>query len=1105
MILLDNNSRIFIKDMYSTNRFHCHKMKMKLDTKVSLFVVLLAIAMFSSTTAADGENKSADAAPKTSNTPPAPVAPTPAAAEKISSADAAPKTSNTPPAQLTPSATAPEGSENAPNGGTEQSARQAEIDASFNAALEKRLKEDVQNKINAKVIEHKQRLQVAFEAAQIADKAEISRLVEEGVQAHFEAERKKKEEEALKQQPPAPDVKDKAPPVENGTPPVQNGTPPVENGTPLVENANNQEDVLAVQRGAPTWWDKLWTGAAPSTPDQTTAHPPPSLDNKSPPVANGHESKKKSQPPISTEVPVNYSALFEEFVMSGVHEFPTLFGNFFQDVSNAGEKVYKTLEATTEAIQKPDTDQRYVALQHICFYFGILMTVKWVSKADHTHIKVAKKGKKGNVALTGGKTLFPSTSEQMRVLTVVDSTAYELLYSMGHGFLLYWHPFAAFPILYLYMSVLQPNYATKSWFQVIKDFVNTDHIFQCLSYLLKTMLTLCVSQLVTACLMTALYGVPALFLATEGLAAKHVLIKETDMLGLLTVLKRASKDVGDVFYQFETDRPVIKLFLMNLLVDGFMLIDIQHWHQRPAIPIATGVLLKMKTAFMMLTLSSKVEMGMLLRMTPAAVVLHSMSVMLNISWHSLVNPILEFICDVVQAMSPFEWTKYFNISTIFAQPECINHVFNAFVGMPPVDAVRSAAEKQTFFVAVVILVLFWGLIFSALHIKYSHLKRGLKANLQATVFYSHRPHLMALMMLCACLKGFIVLGRPLQQISVQFVPDVIKQWPQVVITMLCIDTALNCVWVAQFALGTLMPMVNSMSRFAYYNTISGHGSGEDPNKIEYYVVESISIGFMLSSWKSFWHDLDKSVSLYHFAKKYEAEDLLLHHVMLDTFDAATSCMGVLSYKKDSTPEIFTHLPAEEWEKQKNLLHKQQNRAASQQLREIYTRNMASAVTAVPMPSTTPTASHSVSTVVSTVAPDKFSGSASGTVYPKSNTASVKAPSYASSFAGMLAVLAVPIYGGAGIHVKSASGRKTAQLCNDEDGPLHIRYHTQEQLDIMAESDRQKELVRAEEKKKRLVEKMVCFKDFVCSGACLFVLMAMAFALMVPRSRLAGVL
>jgi len=1044
---------------------------MKLDTKVSLFVVLLAIAMFSATTAADEQNKSADAASKTSKIP-----------------------SAAPP----PSAKAPVGPENDPNGGTEQSAV-SENDAKFKASVEKGVQDVREKRFQAALAEHKKKLQATIDAETLKREAEISRDVASRLQAHIETERKKEEEKALKQQPSAPDVKDTAPPVNDATPPVQNGTPAVENAKPRVQ-IKNQANEEEMHRAAPSWWQQVFPR---STPDQTTAHPPPILE--SPPVAKGDESTENQNPQIIKAVPVNFSALFEEFVVGKFERIPTLFGNFFQDVSKAGEKVYQMLEETTDAIQKPDTDQRYVALQHICFYFGILMTVKWVSKADHTHIKLAKRGVMGNHALAGANTLFESTYDQMRSLTVVDSTAYELMYSMGHGFLLYLHPFAAFPILYLYMKVLQPDYATKSWFQVIKDFVNTDHIFQCLSYLLKTMLTLCVSQLVTACLMTALYGVPALFMATEGLTAKHVVIKQTDMLGLLTELKRASKDVGDVFYQFETDRPLIKLFLMNLLVDGFMLIDIQHWHQRPAIPIATGVLLKMKTAFMMLTLSSKLEMGMLLRMTPAAVVLHSMSVMVNISWHSLVNPILEFICNVVQAMSPFEWTKYFNISTIFAQPECINHVFNAFVGMPPVDAVRSAAEKQTFFVAVVILVLFWGLIFSALNKKYSDLKRVLKANLQATVFYSHRPHLMALMMLCACFKGFIVLGRPLQQISVQFVPDVIKQWPQVVITMLCIDTALNCVWVAQFALGTLMPMVNSMSRFAYYNTISGHGSGEDPNKIEYYVVESISIGFMFSSWKSFWHDLDKSVSLYHFAKKYEAEDLLLHHVMLDTFDAATSYMGVMSLKKDGTPQIFTHLPAEEWEKQKNLLHKQHNRAASQQLQEIYTRNMPSAVTAVPMPSTTPTASNSVSTVVSADAPDKLSGKASGTAYSKSNTASAKAPSYASCFAGMLAVLAVPIYGGAGIHVKSASGRKTGQPYNDEDRPLHIRYHTQEQLDIMAESDRQKQLVRAEEKKKRLVEKMVCFKDSVCGGACLFVLMAMAFALMVPSTRLAGVL
>jgi len=321
--------------------------------------------------------------------------------------------------------------------------------------------------------------------------------------------------------------------------------------------------------------------------------------------------------------------------------------------------------------------------------------------------------------------------------------------------------------------------------------------------------------------------------------------------------------------------------------------------------------------------------------------------------------------------------------------------------------------------------------------------------------------------------------------------------------MLCIDTALNCVWVAQFALGSLMPMVNSKSIFAYYNIISGHASGVDPTKIDHFVVASVSIGFMLSSWKSFWHDIDNPISLLHFATKYKEENLLLHHVMLGTFDAATSHIGVLCIGVDNTPVMCTHFPAEEWEKNKKQMHKQVDSVSSANLHDRYTRNMASLVTAASMPSTT--ASNSVSTVVSADAPDKLSGNASGTAYSKSNTASGKASSYASCFAGMLAVLAAPLYGGAGVRVKSASGRKTAISVMDAVEPLYVRYFTQEQLDYLAECDREKELTRAAEKNKRLAEKMVCFKDFVCGGACLCVLMAMALALIVPSTRLAGVL
>jgi len=193
----------------------------------------------------------------------------------------------------------------------------------------------------------------------------------------------------------------------------------------------------------------------------------------------------------------------------------------------------------------------------------------------------------------------------------------------------------------------------------------------------------------------------------------------------------------------------------------------------------------------MLILSSNVPMGMVIRMTPSAVTLHSMSVMCNISWHSLVNPICEFVLDVMQALTPWIGSRGSTHRTCFHSRNTSITFSTCFSPSHLLTPCGPLQSKRHTSLAVIVITLLFVMVYNSLGDKYSRLKARLNVNLYATVMFPHRPHVLAAMLLCVCLKGIIVLGRPLHLFSLNVAPDVIKQWPQVIIRMLCVDLVIN--------------------------------------------------------------------------------------------------------------------------------------------------------------------------------------------------------------------------------------------------------------------------------------------------------------------------
>ena len=848
--------------------FHCYEMKLKLDTKVSLLVVLLAIAICTASTAADGQNSAGSEPPTT-----APPAPEQESVDKPS---------------------------------TQKSAEDQEISDAVDIEIAERVRKGVLDELR-KVKEEKER---KFQTELAARLEEVKQRIQAEVLARLDAE------ELEKRIP------------QNQSPPTSEES----NQTTETTKTSDTQDRLTPgnyqkqREGTWTWGDMFGFSEGPAD----SATPKPSAET------NTGETKTPKGAP-STPITVITTSYFDRMRT----EIPNWFDNFFESLNKTGDKLYKMLEKAAEAIKKPQTDQRSEAVLFLVGCLMLFQVVEWATKTYHGKFQLARKGDNEVYNMTGGDTQFASSSNLMRSLSVVQNNS-NFIASLGYALLIYLHPLISLPLLYLYVSVSQQGFKKETWVEAFCNFFKTEHIFLCLCVLLQNMLTLSSSELVTACLITAWNGIQTLFTVPEGQLPTFHIINGTTMSTVFAELRIADKMSADnLFYQFVTDEPLIKLLLLNMMIECIMLVDIQHWHQRPAIPVATGLMCKMKSLFLMGMLGSKMPIQMILRMTPSAVTLHSLSVMFNISWHSLVNPICEVVLDIMQAMSPFEWISWINAANMFQQPSYVNHVFNAFLTKPPADAMRSAAEQNTYFLAVLILILLTVVFYNTWSDKFPHLQTRLFVNAHATAIFPHRPHVHAAMFLNLCLKGMIVFGRPLQVVSVLIAPDVLKQWPQITISMLCVDTVINLVWLAQLILFSIMPCWNSMHQFTYFHVLSGRSYRDKTKPVEHFVIESTARGPMFSCLQLFKFDVDNITYLYHKAENCEEGELRWCQIMLGTFDAATSRTGVMGVTEDGQPKMLTHYDAELWAKDESDKYRVEHKASAIKIADRNTRNMVS--------------------------------------------------------------------------------------------------------------------------------------------------------------------
>ena len=150
-------------------------------------------------------------------------------------------------------------------------------------------------------------------------------------------------------------------------------------------------------------------------------------------------------------------------------------------------------------------------------------------------------------------------------------------------------------------------------------------------------------------------------------------------------------------------------------------------------------------------------------MTPNFVFWNVVSAVLNFTWHSVANPCMKFVFDVVEAFSPCSWTGLLGGYYLEFFPKTIGiyHVLAACRGESPPSEEAAAMQDGIVLFALAAMVFLWVATYHGLDDTHTRLKNKVYANALGEVCDPFRPHVLAATLVWVAFKGLMCFGRPL--------------------------------------------------------------------------------------------------------------------------------------------------------------------------------------------------------------------------------------------------------------------------------------------------------------------------------------------------------
>jgi len=532
-------------------------------------------------------------------------------------------------------------------------------------------------------------------------------------------------------------------------------------------------------------------------------------------------------------------------------------------------------------------------------YFGILyVTVllfsQWMLRTKHSTIQITRDSNNivgGYTSVSGNRDLF----RPMEVVVSVDIVAG----LMGYGLMAQIHPLFSVPCLALYFNATREKKAA-TWMGYITGFFKADNMFRCISILIQAMLTLDATKIATASIVTAYYGVPRLFNKEGDVHTSVEIIGET-CYEVITQLYTAIQHAGpNKIFTFANKDAITTLFQISFVIDILMIWDMNTSQRKPNVTWMTGTTMKMKALCPMYFLWACGSFRIIHRMTPASVFWNTVSTILNLSWHTLANPIMRFLFDVLQALTPvITWTGLLGSYhyNFFPKSIQINHSVAAWRGESILTAEAASEEDGIFRMVVAAMVFMWIFMLNCLDDKHKIVKKSVFCNLGSALCSPYRLHVEASTLVWVTVKCIIFLGRPFGLFSSNMVTHNTLEWPQTVMCILFYDTLLNSMWACQVIAGNLAPQLVGHCSFKYYtHVVIGPGllkTGTQPE--EFYLIEEKVETSYLSLWRG--EEVDKnSLSCTGIELKQNEDKVLLTELFAEF--VSPTCKEASVYTKE---------------------------------------------------------------------------------------------------------------------------------------------------------------------------------------------------------------
>jgi len=441
--------------------------------------------------------------------------------------------------------------------------------------------------------------------------------------------------------------------------------------------------------------------------------------------------------------------------------------------------------------------------------------------------------------------------------TSVPNNSRRMVFPVMVGLALYIHYSCALALLIPVFLIEFVGFTAKSWFHKLEEFGAMESVFKecllCLVDILRAMIPCTVLQLATAGVVTATYAMPIIFEAPPrfilgvgpapyGVQAFKtpnplwLVIEANSTLGTWqAVMNKSNKTEEIIFLHFTTTEYLVYITIMKYVLDAAIIgeiftVDVPSYF--------TGVIIKLKCAIVFYYISHVVNIGGILQMSWSTLCVNSIMIGMNFSVVGGVNVMLGAILRVLHKAPYVGWMVNFcfkDMTKVFTVTHHGNSIVDLFTMTSTADPL-ALHDNLTEHVFVCMFVVFMVCICcQLLWTKHSEDITLVKDSIISVVTQSHASTLIVVSLVWTLIGVYMLCARPYAFFTTPLsltTTNLYTDWPFVVVLILCVDVAINLLWLLVFIVSTVYAHKCEMKKIEFATVAFLHSHEQSDRKVK---------------------------------------------------------------------------------------------------------------------------------------------------------------------------------------------------------------------------------------------------------------------------------